>query len=306
MIDLHTHTDQSDGSYPPERIVRESVALGLEAVAIADHDTLAGYDLAAPIAEEQGLDLVCAVELSTRPETPYSSRRAPSVHLLGYFLHDAPSLAFREWLEQQQESRRRRNTALVEKLQTLGVEITLEEVQALGCNLTGRPHFARLLCEKGYVSSCQEAFDVYLADNAQAAVERDEPSLADGIQWIRAGGGIPVLAHPVRLPQRDLASLETLLAGLVYAGLQGIEVFHSDHSAADTALYLSLARRFRLLVTGGSDFHGENKPAVRLGTGINQNIKVPLALLEKMRAMHLGDISQRALPAAEVLPGTLA
>jgi predicted metal-dependent phosphoesterase TrpH len=138
-------------------------------------------------------------------------------------------------------------------------------------------------------------------------VERDEPSLADGIQRVRAGGGIPVLAHPVRLPQRDLASMETLLAGLVCAGLQGIEVFHSDHTAADTARYLSLAKRFRLLLTGGSDFHGENKPAVRLGTGINENIRVPYALLQEMRAMRPGNMSQPVtLPDAEVLPVTLA
>ena len=294
MIDLHTHTDQSDGSVPPHRLVYEALALGLEALAITDHDTLAGYDLAKPAAAEAGLELLCGIELSTRLEQKTAGPRMPSVHLLGYFIDTGPAAAFRDWLRQQQESRRKRNLALVAKLQSLGVDITLEEVQAIGRNLTGRPHFARVLVAKGYVSNSQEAFDLYLADHARAAVEREEPTLSEGIRRIRAGGGLPSLAHPVRLPQREPASLRALLAELCEAGLQGIEVYHSEHSRHDTEFYLQLASEFGLAATGGSDFHGDNKPSIHLGSGRKNNLHLPYALLDQIRAVQASARSQTA------------
>ena len=143
-------------------------------------------------------------------------------------------LEFRRWLESQQETRRQRNVELVAKLQQLGVAITLGEAEIYGRNQVGRPHFARVLCDKGYVSNMQEAFDLYLADEAKAAVERDEPTLEAGIRRITDSGGMASLAHPVRLPQRG-PDLANLLERLMDVGLQGIEVFHSEHSPADTA-----------------------------------------------------------------------
>ena len=243
MIDLHTHTDRSDGSTDAADLVRLAVQEGIEALAIADHDTLAGYDAALPVAAEAGLELVCAVELSTRPsELKASVKRQPSVHLLGYWLLSPPSTEFRCWLQSQQESRRRRNLELVAKLEQLGVPVSLNEAEVYGRNQVGRPHFARVLCDKGYVSNMQEAFDLYLADEAKASVERDEPTLEAGIQRITESGGIAALAHPVRLPQRG-PELAGLLERLMDVGLQGIEVFHSEHSPEDTAEYSQLARR---------------------------------------------------------------
>ena len=287
MIDLHSHTDQSDGSVPPAQLVHNAVALGLEALGITDHDLLTGYDMAVPYAAESGLELICGVELSTRPEQQPGEKRPPSVHLLGYFVNTPPTAEFREWLLQHQASRRQRNLDLIAKLNSLGVDITLEEVRALGRNLTGRPHFAKILLKKGYVKTNQEAFDVYLADDARAAVEREEPTLIEGIERVRAAGGLPSLAHPVRLPRRDRESLEALLGSLCAAGLQGLEVYHSEHSPDDVALYLSLAAQFGLIVTGGSDFHGDNKPSIALGTGKDHNLQIPYALLEQMREKHL-------------------
>jgi predicted metal-dependent phosphoesterase TrpH len=173
---------------------------------------------------------------------------------------------------------------LVAKLRDLGVTITLEDAEVYGRNQVGRPHFARVLCEKGYVSSVQEAFDVYLADEAKAAVDRDEPTLEEGVQRIRDGGGMASLAHPVRLPQRGRA-LEMLVERLIEAGLGGIEVFHSEHASADCAEFAAIAKRFDLIPTGGSDFHGDNKPGVRLGAGIGGNVCLPYAFLEQMRDM---------------------
>lgn len=285
MIDLHTHTDQSDGTDSPEQLVRRACSLGLEALGVSDHDTLTGYDLAVPAAAAAGLELICGIELSTRMEWNGNGKRPPSVHLLGYFLDCQPSAEFRTWLNVMQQGRRDRNVALIARLQSLGLDIKLEEVQVLGRNLTGRPHFAKILLKKGYVTSIQEAFDLYLADNAKAAVEREEPTLHEGIRGIVAGGGLPSLAHPVRLDQgRDPVALRALIAELVEVGLQGIEVYHSEHSAADTELYHAIAVEFRLIMTGGSDFHGDNKPAISLGTGKQGNLDLPYSFLAQMRA----------------------
>lgn len=285
MIDLHTHTDRSDGSTDPGDLVRQAVGAGIEALGIADHDTFEGYDAAGPVAAGCGLELICAVELSTRPSVArVAGKRERSVHVLGYWLLSPPNVEFRRWLETQQASRRRRNLDLVAKLRQLGVAITLQDAEVYGRNQVGRPHFARVLCDKGYVSSIQQAFDVYLADEAQAAVDRDEPTIEEGIRRIVDGGGIASLAHPVRLPQRG-PDLARLVERLIDVGLQGIEVFHSEHTTVDCAEYEELARRLDLIPTGGSDFHGENKPNIRLGSGLDGNICLPYAFLEQMRAM---------------------
>jgi 3',5'-nucleoside bisphosphate phosphatase len=282
LIDLHSHTNRSDGSVSPLELVEQAVAQGLEALAITDHDTLAGYEEAAPKAARVGLDLVCGVELSTRPHVQVETGRAPSVHLLGYFLEGVPSAGFQTWLRSQQESRRARNRALIARLGELGVNITLSEVEAIGGSLTGRPHFARILQQKGYVASHQEAFDSYLADGARASVEREEPGLLEGVTRIREAGGMASLAHPVRLQEGDATFLRSFLPALVNAGLEAIEVYHSDHSPEQTAVFGSLAREFGLIETGGSDFHGENKPGVRLGAGRGQ-LALDRSILDNMR-----------------------
>ena len=284
MVDLHTHTDQSDGTLAPDALVRAAVALSLEALAVTDHDTLAGYDLAAPRAREAGLELICGIELSTRLDRKPGEPRSPSIHLLGYFPGREPAAEFRDWLSQLQRSRRERNVSLIAKLQSLGVDISLDEVQALGRNLTGRPHFARVLLSKGYVRTTQEAFDLYLADNAKASVEREEPTLREGIERITAGGGLAVLAHPVRLAAPELAQLDRFVESLVAVGLAGIEVYHSEHGAEDMDRFLRIARRYLLTVTGGSDFHGDNKPGVHLATGKDGNLCLPYRIVEDLRA----------------------
>ncbi len=260
-------------------------ALDLEAVSITDHDTLAGYDEAKPYAERAGLELICGVELSTRPHMNASGVRPPSVHLLGYFFDGGPSAQFRAWLASQQQSRRERNRALIVRLGELGVDITLREVEMLGGGLPGRPHFARVLQEKGYVSSRQEAFDTYLADGASASVDRMEPNVIEAAARIRNGNGLAALAHPVRLESCDPPFLRAFLSELVDAGLNGIEVYHSDHSPEATQLFRTLALEFELVETGGSDFHGDNKPGVRLGSG-RGDLAIPYSLLDSMRARY--------------------
>ncbi len=282
MIDLHTHTDRSDGSTDPGDLVRQAISIGVEALGIADHDTLAGYDAALPVAQATGLDLICAVELSTRPGEPATpGKRERSVHVLGYWLHNAPTPEFRAWLKTQQESRRQRNLHLVAKLQQLGLNITLQDAEVYGRNQVGRPHFARVLLDKGYVRTMQEAFDLYLADDAKAAVDRDEPTLDEGVRRIVEGGGLASLAHPTRLHQRG-PNLAALVEHLTTIGLRGIEVFHTEHAPTDTAEFAELAVRFDLIPTGGSDFHGANKPGIELAAG-----NIPYTVLANMRKRTL-------------------
>jgi predicted metal-dependent phosphoesterase TrpH len=294
MIDLHTHTTASDGSVSPPDLIRLALQNGLEALAITDHDTLEGCDEGAVAAADLGLELIVGIELSTRFEPqlvdlirPWlGGRRVPSIHLLGYFLAADPPASFRSWILGHQESRRKRNLELVEKLRGFGIDITLEEVSRLGGKLTGRPHFAQFLLQKGYVKNRQEAFDRYLADTAQAAVEREEPGLMEAIGMLRESSALAVLAHPVRLPLDDEPDgLRALLGELCNAGVQGLEVWHSEHSPAQQSLYEDLARSFGLVATGGSDFHGSHKPSIGLGTGVNGNICIPKARLDSMRAM---------------------
>jgi hypothetical protein len=162
----------------------------------------------------------------------------------------------------------------------LGLNITMEEAEARGGGMTGRPHFARLLVEKGYVSSMQQAFDEYLDESAKGYVNRREPQFAEAAQRIGQAGGIASLAHPIRL-REDVGNV---LPELRAAGLAAIEAYHSDHSPAETELYLRLAQEQGLLVTGGSDFHGAAKPEIQLGTGRGNNLRIPGDLVERLRA----------------------
>jgi len=283
MIDLHTHTHESDGTFSPEELVQAAVDLKLEALGITDHDTFAGYDQAVPLARAAGLELICGIELSTKLRSRQGTTRNKSVHILGYFLDAPPAPAFRNWLDTLQRSRRDRNARLAQRLRSLGIEVTLEEVERLGRSLAGRPHFAQTMVRKGYVKSIHEAFEVYLGESARAYVEREEPTVAEGIQKILEGGGLPSIAHPVRL-SRDGAAVEKMIAEMRDFGLRAIETYHSDHSPREVEQYLAMARRYDLAITGGTDFHGDNKPGISLGTGVNGNVSVPRSVLDDLRA----------------------
>jgi len=275
LIDLHTHTDESDGTYSPNQLIAAAAELKLEALGITDHDTLAGYDAAVEPARAAGLDLVCGIELSTK-------LRGRSVHLLGYFLDQHPTQAFRDWLTEMQLSRRDRNIRLAARLREMGFNVSLEEVQARGKSLAGRPHFAQVMVEKGYVADTRQAFDDYLDESAKAYVDRQEPQFGEAVRKILDGGGLPSLPHPIRVP-RNGEQVEDLLGEMVDSGLRAIEVYHSDHAPADVELYLQLAARYGLAISGGSDFHGALKPRICLGTGMDGNLHVPKSVLDRLR-----------------------
>ena len=273
MIDLHSHTNESDGSYSPAQLIEAALATGVRVLGITDHDTFAGYDRALAPARECGIELICGIELSTK-------LHGHSVHLLGYFFGRDGLGAFRDWVLEMQASRRERNVRLAARLRELGFDITVEEAERRGRGMTGRPHFAQLMVEKGYVANLRQAFDQYLDESAKGYVYREEPGFSDGVGKIRNAGGIASLAHPARVS----GDVPTLLPELCAAGLQAIEAYHSDHGEEETELYLGLADRYGLMVTGGSDFHGEVKPEVKLGTGCNGNLRIPPDLVDRLRS----------------------
>lgn len=283
MIDLHIHTTASDGTCRPAEVIEQAKALGLDAVSITDHDTFDAYEEAAPAARAAGIQLIWGIELSTKLlHHGHPHRHGRTVHLLGYFLK-GPTAEFLEWVAAQQQARHERNLRLCERLRALGIDITIEEVRAVGRNMTGRPHFAKVMVEKGYVKSVQEAFDKYLDEHGAAYVEKHDPTLAEGIRHVRDAGGVASLAHPVRL-NRTGAQEEDLIRQMAKMGMQAVEAYHSDHPVGLQERYQMLARRYNLIVTGGSDFHGDIKPEVKLGTGRNNNIVVPNKILDRLRA----------------------
>jgi predicted metal-dependent phosphoesterase TrpH len=282
LIDLHTHTTASDGTLEPEELVQAACAAKLDALSITDHDTFAGFQEARPFAEKAGLELICGIELSTKMPVP-GKGKGRSIHLLGYFPKAEPAKEFQDFIVEMQDSRRDRNRRLAKRLQDLNVDISIEEVEARGRRMAGRPHFAAILLEKGYVSTLQEAFDKYLDESANAYVDRDEPMLGEGIRRILDAGGVPSLAHPVRLGKRRANEEEDTIRQMAKMGLPAIEAYHSDHTERDVERYQMIARRYGLAITGGSDFHGANKPDISVGTGRAGNVSVPTKVLDRLK-----------------------
>jgi len=256
--DLHTHTTASDGLHKPSDNVRMAAEAGLSAIAVTDHDTVAGLEEARAAAEAHGIELVPGVEISTAYE-------GQDIHILGYYADDRDPV-FLERLASQRKVRDSRNERIVAKLNELGVPLTWEAVlDAAGRDrgpdeTVGRPHIAEALLRMGAVASVQEAFDRYLAEGRPAYVLPPRIAPAEAIAWIHEAGGAAVIAHP-GLYGAD----ETVEALLATGEADGIEAYHSDHSAEDESRYAAMAARFGVPATGGSDFHGERKGRVYHG-----------------------------------------
>lgn len=257
-IDLHTHSTASDGTFPPREVVRLAKERRLKALALTDHDTIAGLPEAVTAGQELGIEVISGVEISAK-------HLQGSMHILGYFLdYENDRLAQR--LAVLQQARKDRNPRIIAKLNQLGIPLTMEQVERIsGGGQVGRPHIARALYQGGFVRSLQEAFDIYLGNNGRAYVSKFRFSPEEAIAMIRDARGIPVLAHPFTLGLETSETLRPLLKELMALGLAGIECYYPEHSSGQEGLYLFLARELGLLITGGSDFHGDNKPEVNLG-----------------------------------------
>jgi len=245
-IDLHVHSNASDGTDPQAEVARRATAAGLDVVALTDHDTMAGIAPAAA-ALPPGLTLVPGLELSCLDN-------GRSMHLLGY-LCDPGDPALAAETELIRDDRVHRARAMVARLAELGAPVTWEQVAAIaGDAVVGRPHIARALAEAGVVATPADAFTAeWIADGGRAHVGRYAPDAARGIALVRAAGGVPVLAHP-RSPGYEIA--DEVVAGLAAAGLAGLEVFHPDHDHSERTRLTQLANSLDLVMTGGSDDHG--------------------------------------------------
>lgn len=273
-LDLHLHTTHSDGSLPPAEVLALAQKAGVTALAITDHDITTGLPEAMEAGARLGIDVIPGVEISSR----FGDNE---LHILGYFL-DWQDPALNERLAGLRASRHERNPRIIERLRALGHDITYDDVRELaGTESVGRPHIARVLMDKGIVTSAKEAFDRFLAPGKPAYVARELPEPAEAIAWIRVARGVPVLAHPL-WAKKDGEGLYQLCGTLKAQGLGGMEVHYSTHNPRQTADLLDIARRLDLLVTGGSDFHGLTKPDIEVGVG-RGGLTVPVKLLDPLK-----------------------
>lgn len=276
MIDLHTHSTCSDGTDPPARIPELAKAAGCTAVALTDHDTLAGLEDARRTATALGIELVPGCEVSC-------AYRGTSAHVLVYFV-DGGEGPFQDELAHLRRDRVARNHLLVERLVALGVPITYEEVvaEAAGEESAGRPHVAAVLVRHGAAESVPDAFDRWLARGRPAHVPKARVSPAAVAELARGSGGVAVLAHPLTL---DLgpSELSAAVAELAGAGFAGIEALYGRYSPDERAALVDLAHRHGLVATGGSDYHGEVKADLSVGTG-RGDLHVPDDVLEELAA----------------------
>jgi predicted metal-dependent phosphoesterase TrpH len=266
FIDLHCHSTASDGTLAPRDVARLAKDTGLSALALTDHDTVAGIGEAASAAGSLGIDFLPGIELSCiypRPGT---------MHLLGYGI-DPNSPALKNLTRILIEGRDRRNVQMIQKLRESGIPITLKEVEDIaGGEVIGRPHMARALIDKNIVTTTAEAFRVYLGSTGIAWVDKEQLTPRQAIEMVKQSGGLAVLAHPIQLRKTNDAQLKATIKDLVDMGLDGIEVIHSDHRETYIDKLIDIAKKYGLCMTGGSDFHGSNKPYIKLGRAGRRHI----------------------------------
>jgi predicted metal-dependent phosphoesterase TrpH len=268
--DLHIHTFFSDGTQSPEEIVSLAAEAALSAIAITDHDVVAGIDRAQKAGRAAGVEVVPGIEFSTEvPET--------EIHILGYFI-DHRNAELLEVIHKIQKDRENRIIKICDKLKGLGVALDPEKVFALaGHRFAGRPHVARALVEGGYVSSFKEAFNKYIDFHGPAYVSHYKLLPEEAIRLVLSAGGLPVYGHPA------VSRYDRIIPELISYGLKGIEVYYSTHNRVQTKHYQRLAREYGLLMTGGSDYHGA-KSGRDIGLG---GTSISEELMEKLRNEHL-------------------
>lgn len=259
FIDLHVHSSVSDGTFSPAEVTALALETGLRAYALTDHDSIDGIGEAMQAAEGTGLKVIPGTELSSIYE-------GTEIHILGLYLDpDAPEL--KQALQKLRSDRDRRNLEMLSRLQKDGFQIQLSDLNDGREDLViTRAHFARALLEKGYVKTMDQAFRSYLDHGKKYCPPKETISPPEAIRLIRSAGGFPALAHPVQY-KLGWKKTEAMIADLTEMGLMGVEVYYSSHNISDSAKLREISRRCDLLPTGGSDFHGSNKPDIKLGSG---------------------------------------
>ncbi len=273
MIDLHTHSNCSDGSMTPRELVYHAKENGLSALALTDHDTTEGIAEAMEAGREVGLTVIPGVEISTEEEK--------QVHILGYcFDPDFPAL--RTAFEKQQAERIENFEKYLVNFAKNGFPMTKEEVlRHAPSGHVGRAHYARVMMDKGYVSSVKEAFDRYLGIGMPLYIKREVMEPSEAIRLIHGAGGLAFFAHPhqTKLPDDRLIAL---MRRLKDAGLDGVEGYYPEYTPEMGEKFRNWAEELALMLSGGSDFHAQMKPHIKIGTGIDCNLSVPPVLLDRI------------------------
>lgn len=273
-IDLHTHSCESDGTLSPTALLELAKEQQLSAIALTDHDTVSGLPEARLAARRLGIELVPGIELST-------DYNGLEVHILGYYI-DESNASFLAQLEKFRSGREERNRKMVKLLQEEGFDFTYQELrQAFGDSVLTRAHFARFLKDRGYVPSMDAVFRQYIGNNCRCYVPREKLTPMEAVALIHTGGGLACFAHPI-LCGLGRDRLESLIGELKAHGLDGLEAIYSTYTPRDESLIRQLAEQYELLITGGSDFHGTNKPDISLGTG-KGNLRIPYEHLQRMK-----------------------
>lgn len=258
--DLHMHSTASDGVFAPDELMRRAAGLGFTHVALTDHDSMAGLALARETAQALGMTLIPGVELSCGAQK--------EIHVLGYGF-DLENEALLGFCRERVRQREARTAAMVEKLCALGKPVEMARVRELARGVMGRPHVARALLEAGHVTSISDAFDRFLKPGKPAYVPKEDVKVSEAVRLIREAGGAAVLAHPMELKMGD-AMLESLIGEWKSQGLAGVEVYHPSAQNNHASFLLHLAQREKLLITGGSDFHGEAVRKTEIGEGLDR------------------------------------
>lgn len=263
--DLHIHTKLSDGTFTPERVVKETHELGLSCIAITDHDTVCAIEPAIKEANKLNVEIIPGVELTAEIDDY-------EIHILGYFI-DWQAEWFKRKLEQICDVRKTRALAIIEKLRACGINLDSDEViRAATPGSVGRLHIAWMLQKKGFVLSIQEAFNKYIGNGRSCYVKKFKLTPGETINMICRLKGLAVLAHPYSVGNDEF------IPEFVQLGLKGIEVYYPEHDRATTEHYQNLAKKYGLLATGGSDCHGLGKDRVMMG-----EIKIPYSLVEALK-----------------------
>ncbi len=275
IVDLHVHSNKSDGTCSPSELVDLAIQKGLSAFALTDHDTTAGLDEAIEYAKDRDIEVVPGIEFSTE----YQGR---DIHVLGLAI-DYKAPVFADRLQAFVDSRIGRNRKMCHNLTEAGIDISYEKLMAAypGAVIT-RAHYARYLLDHGYVKSLPEAFERYVGDHCPYFVPREKVTPVQAVQLIRQAKGIPVLAHPT-LYHMGKDALQKLVSSLTEAGLVGLEAVYSTYSAGEEREMRQLALRNGLLISGGSDFHGSNKPGLELATGYHGKLVIPYDIWERLK-----------------------
>lgn len=274
-IDLHTHSAMSDGTDAPRELVRKAASIGLKAVALTDHDTVAGVAEAMAAGREFGVEVVPGIEIS-------SDYKDENVHVLGYYI-DTESESLRHMALWAAEERDKRNRRMAENMAADGFDISYEALlQEFPGAILGRPHFCEHLMRKGYVSSIAEGFQKLLGSKGPYYLPKKRLPLATVAKIILDSGGIPVLAHPLQYKMSE-EELFALLDEAQSLGIQRVEGYYSEHGPVQQAYVLNLAAKRGMALSGGSDYHGTRKPAISLGTGMG-NLSVPYFVLDSLKS----------------------